>query len=35
MEDKKMEAVKQWPELQSVQDIQVFFGFANFYRRFI
>ena len=31
MEDKKIEAVKQWPEPQSVQDIQVFLGFANFY----
>ena len=35
MEDKQIEAVKQWPEPQSIQDIQVFFGFANFYRRFI
>ena len=35
MEDEKIEAVKQWPELQSVQDIQVFLGFANFYRQFI
>ena len=26
---------KQWLEPKSVQDIQVFFGFANFYRRFI
>ena len=35
IEDKKIEAVKQWPEPQSVRDIQVFLGFANFYRRFI
>ena len=35
MEDKKIEAVKQWPEPQSVQDIQVFLRFANFYWRFI
>ena len=35
MEDKRIEAVKQWPEFQSVQDIQVFLGFANFYQRFI
>ena len=35
MEDERIEAVKQWPEPQSVQDIQVFLGFANFYRRFI
>ena len=35
IEDKRIETVKQWPELQSIQDIQVFFGFANFYRQFI
>ena len=35
MEDEQIEAVKQWPEPQSVRDIQVFLGFANFYRRFI
>ena len=35
IEDKRIEAVKQWPEPQSVQDIQVFLGFANFYRPFI
>ena len=35
MEDERIEAVKQWPEPQSVRDIQVFLGFANFYQRFI
>ena len=35
MEGERIEAVKQWPELQSVRDIQVFLGFANFYWRFI
>ena len=30
MEDKKIEAVKQWSEPQSVRDIQVFLRFANF-----
>ena len=35
MEDKKIEAVKQWPKPQLVRDIQVFLGFANFYHRFI
>ncbi len=35
MEEKKIEAVKAWPEPQSVRDIQVFLGFANFYKRFI
>ena len=27
--------VKKWPKPKSVQDIQVFLGFANFYYRFI
>ena len=35
MEDKRIKAVKKWPELQSVWDIQVFLKFANFYRQFI
>ena len=35
MEDEQIEAVKNWPEPTSVKDIQVFVGFANFYRHFI
>ena len=35
MKDKRIEVVKQWLEPQSVRDIQVFLGFANFYQRFI
>ena len=35
IEDKRIEAIKQWPEPQSVRNIQVFLGFANFYSRFI
>ena len=35
MEEKKIETIKDWPELLSVRDIQVFLNFANFYRRFI
>ena len=35
MEAKRIEVVKDWPEPKSVRDIQVFLGFANFYRRFI
>ena len=35
MEDEQIEAIKQWPEPQSVRDIQVFLRFAKFYRRFI
>ncbi len=35
MEEEPNKAVRDWPEPQSVRDIQVFLGFANFYRRFI
>ena len=35
MEEERINAVKKWLEPQSVRDIQVFIGFANFYRRFI
>ena len=35
MKDKKIKTVKQWLKPQSVRDIQVFLGFANFYQRFI
>ena len=35
MEEKKIEAVKDWSEPQSIKDIQIFLGFANFYKRFI
>ncbi len=35
MEEDRIQSVRDWPELKSVRDIQVFVGFANFYRRFI
>ncbi len=35
MEDGQIKAIRDWPESQSVRDIQVFLGFANFYRQFI
>ena len=35
MDPQKVSAILDWPELSSVHDIQVFLGFANFYRRFI
>ena len=31
MEEKRIEAIKNWPEPTLVRDIQVFIGFANFY----
>ena len=35
MEVKQIEVVRKWPEPKSIQDIQVFLSFANFYLRFI
>ena len=35
IEPERIESIKNWPEPQSIREIQVFIGFANFYRRFI
>ena len=35
MDEETIDAVKAWPEPKSVWDIQVFIGFANFFRHFI
>ncbi len=35
MEPERIKSIKNWPESQSIREIQVFIGFANFYRRFI
>jgi transposase InsO family protein len=35
MDPEKVSAVLEWPEPASVHDLQIFLGFANFYRRFI
>src|SRR5688500_14260876 len=35
MDPKKVQAIQEWKSPTSVRDIQVFLGFANFYRRFI
>lgn len=35
MEENQVQSIKDWPEPTCVRDIQVFLGFANFYRRFI
>lgn len=35
MEDDCVDTVRKWPVPKSHRDIQVFLGFANFYRRFI
>ena len=35
IEEKRIEAVKAWPKVKSIKDIQVFLGFANLYWRFI
>ena len=35
MDDKKVKAIREWPEPRNLRDVQTFLGFANFYRRFI
>ena len=35
IEEKRINTVKTWPKLKSIQDIQIFIGFANFYWHFI
>ena len=35
MDQERVKSIKEWPEPKSFRDIQVFLGFANFYRRFI
>lgn len=35
MDDKKLDAIREWPAPTSVKDVQSFLGFANFYRKFI
>ncbi len=35
IEKEQIQAVCDWPKPQSVYDIQVFLGFANFYQQFI
>lgn len=35
MEPERISSVQDWPRPQCVRDVQVFIGFANFYRRFI
>ena len=35
MEAERIEVVREWLKPKSVRDIQVFLGFANFYRQFI
>ncbi len=35
MEEEQIKAIRDWLEPQTIRNIQVFLGFANFYRRFI
>ena len=35
MNDKKVKAIREWPEPRNLKEVQAFLGFANFYRRFI
>ena len=35
MDPVRVQTIQEWPEPESYRDVQVFLGFANFYRRFI
>ena len=35
IKQKRIESIKNWLELQSIREIFILIGFANFYRRFI
>ena len=35
MDNKKVKAIREWPEPRNLKEVQAFLGFANFYRRFI
>ena len=35
MEEDRVRTIREWPEPKKHRDVQVFLGFANFYRRFI
>jgi len=35
MSERKVESVRNWRAPRSVKEVQIFIGFANFYRRFI
>ena len=35
MDQERVATIKEWPKPKSYREVQVFLGFANFYRRFI
>jgi len=35
MSERKVESIKKWKSPRCVKEVQIFIGFANFYRRFI
>ena len=35
IDPERIKSIQEWPIPESYKDIQIFFGFANFYRRFI
>ena len=35
MDQEKVKAVTEWPELKNLKEVQAFLGFANFYQKFI
>ena len=35
MDNKKVKAIREWPEPRNLKEVQAFLGFANFYQKFI
>ena len=35
MDQKRVATIRDWPRPKTFRDVQVFLGFANFYKRFI
>ena len=35
IDNKKVKAIREWPEPRNLKEVQAFLGFANFYQRFI
>ncbi len=35
MQDRHIQAIREWPKLNSVKEVQQFLGLANYYRRFV